>query len=209
MVLTGPAIRQLRTGNVRVGDNQPGNVLPPTFAINFGSMRSYRRLFAVLLLALCSCRNTTAPLPGSGEEWRRMSQREKQIFVGAFLDGNTSGNLRLCNALEAKVAVLKFQDGVAASDHPCLQFGPVFTHGDTKAAATLHYVDPYVAVVDNFYTHPECRVMPYHVVMQHLDDAEFKSGADLYRSVRDGSASWGLFSGFDGMENCYGVDRNC
>jgi len=136
-----------------------------------------------------------------------MSQREKQIFVSAYLDGSSSGTSRLCNALEEQAAVLKFKDGVAASDQPCLQFRPVFTHGNKSAAATLHYVDPYVAVVDDFYMHPECRVMPYTVVMEHLADAEFKSGDDLYRSVRDGSASWGSFSGFDGIEKCYGVDR--
>jgi hypothetical protein len=49
--------------------------------------------------------------------------------------------------------------------------------------------------------------MPYMTIMQHLNDAEFKSGDDLYMLVRSGNAQWGAFSGFDGMEKCYGADR--
>jgi len=175
-------------------------------AIDLRAMQFYRFLLVLPIAALCSCRHAK-PVPGFGDQWRAMSRLERQSYVSAFIDGDNTGTFNLCKALNDKIVVLKLKGGVDVTDDPCRQFAPTFTHGDTKAAGTLNYVDPYVEVIDEFYTHPECRVMPFTVILEHLDDAEFKSGEALYRSVRQGTEHWGFFSGFDGIEQCYGVDR--
>ncbi|MBB5056057.1 hypothetical protein HDF16_000726 [Granulicella aggregans] len=164
--------------------------------------------FVVLFLAAFNfgC-HRSGPLPGRGGEWLMMTQHERQIFVSAYLDGTGAGTSDLCKDLENNVVILKMKDTVAPSDHPCIHFRPQFTHGKTDALATYNYADPYVAIIDGFYKHSECRAMPYTAIMQHLNDAEFKSSEDLYRLVRSGDASWGAFSGFEGIEKCYGADR--
>jgi hypothetical protein len=61
-------------------------------------------------------------------------------------------------------------------------------------------VSAYTIVLDDFYRHPECRSMPYSVLLAHLNDNEFKSGEDLYKFVRSGPG-WGSFS-IDGIARC-------
>jgi hypothetical protein len=128
-----------------------------------------------------------------------MTQREKEIFVSAYIDGNNLGASGLCNALERRETL---------RDDSCMAWHPVYTHGDAKAIGSFNYVAPYVSVIDDFYKHSECHAMPYVFIMEHLNDAEFKSGEALYKFVRSGQAAWGSFSGFDGIEHCYGADRS-
>lgn len=140
-----------------------------------------------------------SPLVGRGDEWHNMTQLQKEIFVSAYMDGNSSGTSDLCNALDGR-EVLR--------DDSCMRSRRTYTHGNSNAVGSYSYVDPYVAVIDDFYKHSECRAMPYTAIMGHLNDAEFKSGDALYKFVRSGRAAWGAFSGFDGIQNCYGADRN-
>lgn len=118
--------------------------------------------------------------------------------MSAYLDGNGSGTTALCNALDRREVL---------GDESCMRSRPAYTHGDARVLGSLRYVDPYVAVIDDFYKHAECRAMPYRAIMKHLNDAEYKSGEELYKFVRAGDAAWGAFSSFDGIENCYGADR--
>jgi hypothetical protein len=71
----------------------------------------------------------------------------------------------------------------------------------TDGRGSMVDVAAYTQVLDHFYSHPECRRMPYSIVLSHLNDREFKSGEDLYHFVRSGPG-WGSFSGFDGIEKC-------
>jgi hypothetical protein len=107
--------------------------------------------------------------------------------------------------MEPNLAALKFRDGIVVSNEPCLQFSHRYTH--SQAGGFTGYTSKYVSVIDDFYRHPECRAMPYAAIMEHLDDKEYKAGEDLYKFVRSGDAQWGMFSGFDGMSDCYGVDK--
>lgn len=170
-------------------------------------MRFYRVLHLLPALALCvSCKQTRTHF-GFGDDWRSMSQLEKEAFVQGYLDGNGLGTVHLCNALEDQLDGLKFKQNVPPADSTCPHFAPAYTHGDRNAFATPRYADPYVSVLNDFYEHRECRMMPYTVVMSHLNDAEYKSGEELFQFVRSGSAQWGFFSGFDDIEKCYGADR--
>jgi hypothetical protein len=173
-------------------------------------LKALRRtvLFLLLFVTFCiGCRQERPPL-GQGAEWLTMTRHEKQLFVSAYLDGISSGTFDLCNGLENSALIIKIKDSIASGEGPCTHFRPRYTHTDTKAIATYEYSDPYVNIIDGFYKHPECRVMPYTAILQHLNDAElFKSSDDLYMFVRSGDAHWGAFSGFEGIEKCYGADR--
>jgi hypothetical protein len=72
--------------------------------------------------------------------------------------------------------------------------------GNNVTSASID-VSAYTNVLDDFYRHSECRRMPYSVLLEHLNDEEFKSGEDLYKFVRSGPG-WGFFTGFDGIEKC-------
>jgi hypothetical protein len=165
-------------------------------------------LFIPLLVVafFVGCHAKQPPI-GLGDDWRAMTQHEKQMFVSGYLVGNGYGTSDLCKGMDDHVVTLKMKDDVAASDRTCTHFASAYTHGDQRAFGTWHYVDPYVATLDAFYEHAECSAMPYSAIMEHLNDAEYKSGDDLYRFVRSGDARLGFFSGFDGIEKCYGVDR--
>jgi hypothetical protein len=164
-------------------------------------------LFVLLLVTFSFGCRRGKPLPGRGDEWLMMTRHERQIFVSAYLDGTGTGTSDLCNDLENNEVILKIKESVAPSNRTCIHFRPQFTHGKTDALATYEYADPYVSIIDGFYKHEECRAMPYTAIMQHLNDAEYKPSEDLYRLVRSGDARWGAFSGFEGIEKCYGADR--
>jgi hypothetical protein len=70
------------------------------------------------------------------------------------------------------------------------------------------YASQYVKVVDDFYRHPECRVIPYSMLMEHLDDGDFVDGDTLFRQVRAGKINFGFFSAWDGVEDCLPVGRS-
>jgi hypothetical protein len=161
-----------------------------------------------LVLSL-GCHRAEQPLI-FGDDWQSFTRLQKESFVSGFIDGATNSAVALCNKMKSHILVLKFDNETKApsdpADSPCLQFRPRYSHVIPGDAWKLSYVDPYVQVMDDFYRHPECRIIPYTVIMDHLNDEEYKSGEDLYRFVRSGNAPWGSFTGFDGMEKCYGVD---
>jgi len=138
-----------------------------------------------------------------------MTLIQKQIYVSGFLDGNNSGSAGLCFDLEQQTNIVELKPprDLDPSDHPCMRIRRSYSHGNSFQIGTFGYVEPYITVIDDFYKHAECRAMPYPFLMEHLDDAEYRSGEDLYKFVRSGDAAWGSFSGFDGIENCYGVDQ--
>ena len=92
---------------------------------------------------------------GSGDEWHSLTVRERQIFVPAYIDGNSHGATSLCDDLESHLVSLKFQKDMPKTDQPCLQFIHRHTHVDTTKISTLEYVNSYVKVIDDFYKHPE------------------------------------------------------
>ena len=74
---------------------------------------------------------------------------------------------------------------------------------DKSSKPPTYDVSDYTTVTDTFYQHPECRVMPYVILLEHLDDKDYLSGEDLFKLVHGGHPLWGSFTGFDGMEKCY------
>jgi len=85
----------------------------------------------------------------------------------------------------------------------CIAASKTYTRGHLidpggKLKDATFDVSEYASVLDTFYEHPECRVMPYVVLLQHLNDKEFRSGEDLFKLVHtEHPTGWGLFSGFE------------
>jgi hypothetical protein len=79
----------------------------------------------------------------------------------------------------------------------------VYTH--RQSGSVDDYTRAYITVINEFYKHPECRMMPYAALMEHLNDKEYQSGEELFQAVQTRRVDWGSFSGFDGMDKCYGA----
>lgn len=159
-------------------------------------------LASVLLILSC---HRDPPRIGSGDEWLSWSRAQKETYVIAYIDGHAVGQQRICQNLDQQGWLLKpttnFNSNVS---EPCQALKTDYSHIDPKFFGHNEAVDPYVAVIDDFYKHPECRVMPFVVLLENLNDEQFKSGDELYKYVQT-DAEWGAFSGFDGMDKCYGV----
>lgn len=161
---------------------------------------------AILALGLMGGCKQTQPVSGSGDEWRSWTPNEKRFFVRGFVDGSGSGSVEACAKMDDLTVVndQKPEDGLV--DTPsvrCRQaygkFSKIRIAGSGPKEARVD-VSAYTNVLDDFYSHTECRAMPYSILLTHLDDNEFKSGEDLYKFVRSGPG-WGFFS-IDGIEKC-------
>lgn len=156
-----------------------------------------------LLVTLAGC-HRSAPSLGSGDEWLSWPRSQRETFVIAFIDGHSAGQQRVCDNLEEKGWLLRPVPPDPNILIPCDQLKSGYTHLDPKFFGHSEAVDPYVTTIDDFYRHPECRVMPYEILLENLNDGQFKSGEDLYHYVQT-DAAWGAFSGLNGIEKCYGV----
>lgn len=100
---------------------------------------------------------------------------------------------------------MKFRSKLEPDEDPCMQLRKKYSHVEVGRGLAAYTV-AYTSVIDDFYKHPECRMMPYSTLLEHLDDKEYKSGEDLYKFVRSGAAGWGSFS-IAGIADCLGVDE--
>jgi hypothetical protein len=137
-----------------------------------------------------------------------MTQKEKRLYVAGFINGRVLEAHDLCQKLDdaqSSSSVVPAHPLSDPGETPCLSFR--FTYNRFHAIPTdLIGFAPYVKVVDDFYSHEECRSMPYDAILEHLDDSEFRGGEDLYQFVRSGHAEWGAFTVPGGMGKCYGAD---
>ena len=128
----------------------------------------------------------------------------RQLYVSGFLNGQNV-QIDLCDRFDYSIHSIKLEDGVRleVNEMPCQHFIHRYTHSQVGSLAD--YTRAYVTVIDDFYKHPECRVMPYASLMEHLDDKEYQSGDALFETAQTWRADWGSFSGFEGMDKCYGA----
>jgi len=165
--------------------------------------------FVLLFGCLCAIPGCKRKLPvlGSGEEWSSWSAAERRHYLVGYLEGHNAGMYETCKLTDDLAA----QDGqeLYSNHRPsmrCVNASRKYSKahivytGEAGRGKGLD-VSVYVKVLDIFYSHRECRIMPYEIILQHLNDQEFKSGDDLYKFVRSGPG-WGAFSGFDGIEKC-------
>jgi hypothetical protein len=158
--------------------------------------------FALLLMVgLAACRRaqpTAAPKQhsGLGDDWLSMTTSEKTIFVEGFIEGRYVGADDICNTgLVILPKKHRPGDENLSEYERCGAMSGRYSHQDPKTGE-----DAYIRVIDTFYSHPECRPMPYFTLLEHLDDAEYKSGEELYQFVRSGPG-WGQFT-IDGIDKC-------
>ena len=132
-----------------------------------------------------------------------MTTYEKTIFVDGFIEGRHVGAEDICDT-GAVILPRKPKPGDEnLSEYGrCEAMSGQYSHLDPKTGD-----DAYIRVIDAFYSHPECRTMPYDMLLEHLNDSEYKSGEELYQYVRSGLV-WGPFTGPKGFEKCYGAALN-
>ena len=170
---------------------------------------SHILLSSAVLLASFGC-HRHAPLVapervGSGYQWLGWSSGQRQLYVEGYLDGQGTAQMNLCHDLESSFERERVADSVVLKpeESPCVHFRRQYSH--RSVGGLDGYTRDYVSVIDGFYKHPECRMMPYAMLMEHLDDTEYQSGEAMFQMVHRGGAGWGFFSGLDGMESCMGL----
>lgn len=161
-------------------------------------------VLSLSLFMLCGCRAHKREPISLGYEWLSWTPEQRQLYVGGFLDGQNQ-QIELCEKLDWSIRNLKLDDDVRleANEMPCQHFVHKYTH--SQVGDWNSYTRAYVSVIDDFYKHPECRVMPYAALMDHLNDKEYQSGEELFRTVQTSHGEWGSFSGFEEMRKCYGA----
>jgi hypothetical protein len=156
------------------------------------------------VLVLGCWRASPAPEPSDfGGQWRRWSAQERNVYVSGFLAGASTSQRALCNDFEPHILSLKRDGEDYGSGFPCTHFEHRYSHVGIRNIDT--YAQEYVQVLNDFYKHPECRVMPYSILLEHMDDKEFRTGDQMFNAVQVGELHLGFLSGFDGMERCYGA----
>ena len=192
-------------------------------------MRSHPRVeFCCLLLLsilIVGCRKSTAtPQPKahfriySGDEWRSWSPEQRAGYVQGYLDGHVFGIGQTCEAADWQSFDIP---GGAKLTPEMLQICQQKIHNYSRGTSVDQVmrgaaidITPYTGVLDAFYEHPECRVMPFPIILNHLDDEEYMTGEELFRYLQGGpnpggrGRSWGFFTGFDGMDKCYSTHLN-
>jgi hypothetical protein len=163
-------------------------------------------LFAVVLVIGCRGKKPTL---GSGDEWRSWKPIQRAAFVEGFVDGQSFGSAETCSSVDDSFTEgTKLPPGALMPSAVCIAARKTYTRGHLiSSSATLKGatfdVSEYTSVLDIFYEHPECRVMPYNVLLEHLNDKEYRSGEDLFKLVHsEHPGGWGFFTGFDGMDKC-------
>lgn len=159
-------------------------------------------VYSMLVLLLAGC-HREHPQWGLGEEWMSWTQEQRQLYVSGFLVGQSVGQRSLCSNIDEKVEVftLRTRDRLDPAETPCLHLRQTYTH--TQVGSLETYAAAYVSVIDDFYKHPECRVMPYSTLLTHLNDREYKSGEDLFNLVHTGHPNWGSFTVPGGTQSCF------
>lgn len=165
------------------------------------SIVSLRLTFLAVAMGLSAGCHRSKPQLGMGDEWRSLSSQERQILVSAYLDGYGVGQAALCENIDREAEQFKIAHPDPNFLDPCAQLKGRYSHtGSIDDRAS--YTAAYTSVIDDFYKHPECRVMPYIDLLEHSNDREFKSGDELFHAAQTGQLHWGFFSGFDGMDKC-------
>ncbi len=184
-------------------------------------------LFGLAMVAPILAIGCHKPTPGpqskarftidSGDEWRSWSPAQRTGYVEGFLDGRLSGLGQACDAADWQSYDIpggsKLSPEMVQLCQQKIKTYTRFTPIDQLMRGAPLDVTAYTSVLDAFYAHPECRVMPFPTILNHLNDEEYMSGDELYEYLRGGAnpggrgKSWGFFTGFDGMDKCYGADR--
>jgi len=132
-----------------------------------------------------------------------MTSAEKAATMDAFIGGWNTGSRDTCESLLGSVSVKAWPGGGKTPiEDLCRTSSKQFTHGNVAVGDLSAYTN----VIDTVYSHPECKPMPYFVMLEHLHDGEYKPGEEFYQYIRSGPP-WGAFTGFDGIEKCYGAAR--
>jgi hypothetical protein len=155
---------------------------------------------ALASFALLTACKRSVPRNGSGEEWRSWKPEQQQEFVVAYLGGYERGQHALCSYTDFEDAFNKRSHSDPNDPDPCRRPRDVYSHVGSPFDWAA-YTAPYVSVINDFYKHPECRVMPYPFLMEHLVDREYMSGEDMFKLLQTGKAHWGSFE-VEGMEKC-------
>jgi len=144
------------------------------------------------------------PPIGLGDDWLAMTPAERASTVDMFIGGWNVGSIDTCWALLGSISVDAWPGrGKTPPADLCNAATKQFTHVNLATGD----VSAYTSVIDTFYSHPECRTMPYGLLLEHLNDAEYKPGEQFYQYVRSGLV-WGHFTGPNGFEKCYGAALN-
>lgn len=186
------------------------------YALYYAEMAPHRKPVSpviVIAVAFLFCIIATSckrekPMMASGDEWRSWTKDQKHAYLVGFLDGQPAGASQVCNKMD-DLTRLKNPDPQNPVDSPSLRCRNareeyskahlIAPDPGTLGGASLD-VTAYSNVLDDFYRHPECRAMPYVILLSHLDDKEFKSGEELFRYVRS-DPGWGSFT-IPGIESC-------
>ncbi|HEY5055861.1 MAG TPA: hypothetical protein VII58_06855 [Acidobacteriaceae bacterium] len=131
-----------------------------------------------------------------------MTAAEKTTYVMGFIDGWNEGASERCLAEANRPGPPWPHEDTMTPEGACMADGKHFTRG----VIMTDDVSAYTSVIDAFYSHSECRMMPYPVLLEHLDDAEYKPGEEFYQFVRSGPP-WGAFS-IEGVDKCYGAAQS-
>jgi hypothetical protein len=170
-------------------------LLAPSAAILFA-------LFAVACRKPQSVVQTAKSPVGFGDEWLSMTADQKATYVQGFIYGRRVGAEDICDT-GVMMPPGKSQPGDENLTEygRCLAASGQYSHRDPVTGDNA-----YISVIDTFYSHPECRTMPYSRLLEHLHDAEYKLGEEFYQYVRSGPP-WGAFT-IEGVDKCYGAARN-
>lgn len=143
-----------------------------------------------------------------GEYWLEMSPEQKELYVSTFIGSRVGGQHDLCIAEQRKIDEYMDAHKLRHLFYPvnCEELIARYSHFEDNR--TPNYASEYVQVLDDFYRHSECRVIPYSMLLDHLNDDEFVDGNTLFRNVRAGKINFGIFSGWDGIEDCLPIGRN-
>jgi hypothetical protein len=175
------------------------------------------RVAALLILAAGCHRREPAETPGSpagktlqpqapaqmfGGHWLAMSREQKELYVSTFIEARVNGQHDLCDAEQRKVGDYMDAHKLHHLFYPADCESLIARYSHFEHGGSLRDASEYVKVLDDFYGHSECRVIPYGMLLDHLDDDEFVDGDTLFRKVRGGKINFGFFSGWDGIEDC-------
>ncbi|HEY4011186.1 MAG TPA: hypothetical protein VGM11_13615 [Acidobacteriaceae bacterium] len=145
-----------------------------------------------------------------GGRWLKMSSEEKDLYVSAYITGTVTGQHDLCIAQDRRIG--EFMDAHKLKHllfpEDCEQLISNYSYFVPNYSRTRKSrPSAYAKVLDDFYRHPECRMVPYFILLEHLNDKEFVDGDTLFHDVRAGKVDLGFLE-IDGVENCYGAERS-
>lgn len=131
-----------------------------------------------LLLFIGALAQAPSAARGKGQEWLSYSSDERNVFVGAYLQGYLMGKTDACNA-----AGELFGEHQPISDLDQMPERRCFR----RAKGYTRKAEDYTSIITSFYAeHPEYRDIPVDYFMQLFTNDQYRTVDSIEQGIRKG-----------------------